>query len=68
METYGKSKTGDGHAPGGVGPAHARNPNEAEPLNDSVDGPFSHMMGFEGDGGTHGDKAVTKNSNRFYMR
>ena len=53
---YGKS--GGPHGAGGIHAAKKRNPNKHASLNDTPDGPFSHCMGYEGDGGISGDASV----------
>lgn len=64
------AKTGDGHAPGGLGPAMKRNPNyEQHGPNDSPCGPYPHLMGYEGDGGMCGAKtAKGKHGETFHWK
>ena len=70
---YGKNKNsssvaGDPGGPGGVSAAGKKNPNSHEALNDSPDGPFSHEMGYTGDGGCHGDVKVSGKDGSFYFK
>lgn len=69
--TYGSSVTGEGHAPGGTGPALKRNPNttDEDDLNGAPDGPYSHQLGNTGDGGMHGDQGASgKNGEKFHFK
>ena len=53
----------------GVVAAGKRNPNKEPELNDAPTGPYSHMMGYEGDSGMHGDVNVSgKNGMKFHFK
>ena len=67
MDMYGKAKKMEGMG-GGVGEVMGKNPNEHPMMTDSPEGPFSHMMGFTGDGGCHGDETVTSKGSKFYFK
>ena len=67
MDTYGKAKNMEGMG-GGTGSALTKNPNEHGELNDSPDGPFSHLAGMTGDGGKFGSLAVKGKGETFYFK
>ncbi len=51
-------KSGGAHGPGGIHAAKTRNPNKHTEVNGAPDGPRSHCMGYDGDGGMHGETSV----------
>lgn len=54
---------------GGLGPTD-KNPNKHGMLNDAPEGPFSHQMGYVGDGGYQGgsDTVSGKNGGSFHFK
>ena len=70
-ESYAKGmggKSGGAHGPGGIKAAKARNPNKHSGLNDSPCGPYSHCMGYEGDGGFHGDTSIKHRGGSYHFK
>lgn len=62
-------KQGEAHGPGGLKSAKARNPNKHSNLNGAPCGPYSHCMGYTGDGGVHGDETATgKHGEKYYFK
>lgn len=53
----GGGRSGGAHGQGGL-KAAKRNPNKHPSLNDTPCGPYSHKLGYTGDGGYHGDASV----------
>ena len=54
------------HGPGGVKGAMG-NPNDYAMLNDTPGGPYSHMLGYTGDGGMYGDDSVDHRGSKFWF-
>ncbi len=66
---HGKAKKGEPFGPGGLAPAMTRNPNDYTDVNDAPCGPYSHFMGYEGDGGMHGGETVSgKHGGKFHFK
>ena len=47
---------------------NARNPNKAKSLNGAPEGPFSHEMGYKGDGGMKGDTSVKHRGGSYHFK
>ena len=56
------------YGPGAMKAAKARNPNKHSGLNDSPCGPYSHCLGYEGDGGMHGDASVSHRGGTYHFK
>ena len=54
------------YGPGG-NMAAKRNPNNLADLNDTPCGPYSHCLGYTGDGGTQGDASVDHRGGTFWF-
>lgn len=53
----------------GVMEAAQRNPNDTPYVNCAPCGPYSHKMGYDGDGGMHGDTSASgKNGGTFHFK
>jgi hypothetical protein len=61
-------KSGGAHGPGGIMAAKARNPNKHTEVNDAPLGPSSHLMGYSGDGGMHGDASVSRRGRIYFFK
>ncbi len=56
------------HGPGALKAAMSRNPNSYSMVNDSPCGPYSHCMGYDGDGGMQGDTSVSHRGASYHFK
>ncbi len=62
-----KSKANGPYGPGGIQAAYG-NPNSYAMLNDTPGGPYSHALGYSGDGGMYGDASVDHRGSKFWFK
>ena len=56
------------HGPGGLKAALARQPNTHSELNDTPCGPYSHCLGYSGDGGMMGDTTTKHRGSTYHFK